>query len=66
MRACNAIVTTIFLLIAAAALAQNDATSTIASLDPTVNHGTATHDQQLDLARAYMSVGRYHEAGKLA
>lgn len=66
MRACNAILITTFLILSASAFAQDDARNTIGSLEPVVNSGTATRAQQLDLARAYMSVGRYHEAGKAA
>jgi tetratricopeptide (TPR) repeat protein len=35
-------------------------------LEQSLNAGTATHDQQLQLARGYLQVGRYYEASKLA
>ncbi|HET7437702.1 MAG TPA: tetratricopeptide repeat protein [Thermoanaerobaculia bacterium] len=67
MNARRIILTTcLVLLVATAALAQTDPKTVIASLEPAVNAGTATHDEQLDLARAYITVGRYYEAGKIA
>lgn len=65
MRACYAILLTTFLIVGAA-VAQDEPTNSIGTLEPLVTAGTATRAQQLELARAYMSVGRYHEAGKLA
>lgn len=66
MRACKTILTIIFLLTCGTALAQDDARLTITLLERSVSEGTATRAQQLDLARAYMSTGRYYEAGKIA
>lgn len=67
MNACRILLTSCLVLsIAAGAFAQEDAKTAIASLEPAVNAGTATRAQQLDLARAYMSVGRYYEASKIA
>ncbi len=54
------------LLFAGAAVAQQTAQQTIGSIEPTYKSGTATHAQQLDLARAYISVGRFYEASTLA
>lgn len=65
MKACRLLLTIILLLGAVAAPAQDDARATIASLESSVNEGTATREQQLELARAYISVGRYYEAGKI-
>jgi len=42
------------------------AATTITQLEPTVTAGTATREQQLELAQAYADVGRYHEARKLS
>ena len=53
------------LLFAGAALAQQTPQQTIGSLEPTVKTGTATHAEQLDLARAYNQVGRFYEASTL-
>src|ERR1044071_3157200 len=50
-----------------AALASDDnAPNRIASLESSLNAGTATHDEQLELAQLYAGVGRYYEAKKLA
>lgn len=55
------------LLCAALALAQDtNPQATINSLEKSVTAGTATHDQQLELARAYIQVGRYYEASQIA
>ena len=53
-------------LVAAVAPAQNTPQQTIGTLEPIVNTGTATRDQQLDLARAYIQTGRFYEASNLA
>src|SRR5215212_5509617 len=52
---------------ALAAMAQsNDAPNRIATLEASVAAGSATHAQQLELARLYADVGRYYEAKKLS
>jgi tetratricopeptide (TPR) repeat protein len=66
MRACNTILLILFLAFGASAFAQEDAQTSIGTIEPMFNAGTATRAQQLDLARAYMSVGRYYEARKVA
>lgn len=38
----------------------------IATLEQSVSSGTATHDQQIELGRLYLQVGRLYEASKLA
>lgn len=38
----------------------------VSTLEQAVNAGTASRDQQLDLARLYIQVGRFYEASKLA
>ena len=53
-------------VVCAIASAQDDTRNTIAKLEQSVAAGTATRAQQLDLARAYVDVGRHHEARKLA
>lgn len=49
-----------------AAAADEDARKTISRLQSSVEAGTATRAEQLDLARAYLEVGRYYEAKKVA
>ena len=65
-----AVKTTLFfccaILTASLSLAQTIPQQTIGTLEPIVNAGTATRDQQLDLARAYIQVGRFYEASTLA
>lgn len=51
---------------ASAVLAQDNPQSAIYTLEKTVNAGTATRADQLNLARAYIAVGRYYEASKIA
>lgn len=48
------------------AVADEDVRKTIARIEQSVAAGTATRTEQLDLARAYIEVGRYYEAKKLA
>lgn len=52
----------------AASLTAQDATTNnrIAALEQSVNAGSASHDQRLELARLYNQVGRYYEASKVA
>jgi len=54
------------LLIARVSLAQTTPQQTIGTLEPIVSAGSATRDQQLDLARAYIQVGRFYEASTIA
>lgn len=49
-----------------AAAADDDARKTISRLQSSVEAGTATRAEQLELTRAYLEVGRYYEAKKLA
>src|SRR5687768_13517560 len=49
-----------------AAAADEDVRKTISRLEKVHEAGTATRAEQLDLARAYIEVGRYYEARKLA
>lgn len=49
-----------------AAAADEDVRKTISRLEKVHEAGTATRAEQLDLARAYIEVGRYYEAKKLA
>lgn len=49
-----------------AAAADDDVRKTISRLQKANEAGTATRAEQLDLARAYIEVGRYYEAKKLA
>lgn len=49
-----------------AAAADEDVRRTISRLEKAHEAGTATRAEQLDLARAYIEVGRYYEAKKLA
>ncbi len=49
------------------ALAQDaDSLNRIVTIERSLAAGTATHEQQLELARLYADVGRYHESKKLA
>ena len=48
------------------ALAQSDLYSRIKPLETAMTSGTATHDQQLELARLYIESGRFYEASKIA
>jgi tetratricopeptide (TPR) repeat protein len=66
MRASRVIFIISVLLLAMNAIAQDDARATIGALERVVNEGTSTRAQQLELARAYVKVGRYYEAKKLA
>ncbi len=50
----------------ATAFAQDNVLDRVATLEQSVNAGSATRDQQLDLARLYVQVGRFYEASKLA
>jgi tetratricopeptide (TPR) repeat protein len=54
------------LLCGALAFAQDSPQQSINSLEKLTAAGTATREQQLDLARAYIQVGRFYEASKLA
>src|SRR5438132_1740384 len=55
------------LLIATAALPQQvDFNSRIPPLESALSSGTATRDQQLELARLYIQGGRYYEASKIS
>lgn len=57
----------IVVVCAAGASAQSDDTpARIITLETSVAAGTATHAQQLELARLYADVGRYYESKKLA
>ena len=65
--------TRILLLIFALALVsvattygQENVPDRINALEQTVTSGVATRDQQMELARLYMQVGRYYEASKVA
>jgi tetratricopeptide (TPR) repeat protein len=49
-----------------AAAADDDARTTIARVQSSIEAGTATRADRLDLVRAYIEVGRYYEAKKLA
>jgi tetratricopeptide (TPR) repeat protein len=49
-----------------AAAADDDVRKTISRLEKSHEAGTATRAEKLDLARAYIEVGRYYEAKKLA
>jgi len=50
-----------------AAFASDDsAPNRIANLESSLTAGTATHEEQLELAQMYAGVGRYYEAKKLA
>lgn len=49
-----------------AAAADENVQKTISRLQQALDAGTATRAEQLDLARAYIEVGRYYEAKKLA
>ena len=49
-----------------AAAADDDVQKTISRLQRSVEQGTATRAEQLDLARAYIAAGRFYEAKKLA
>jgi tetratricopeptide (TPR) repeat protein len=49
-----------------AAAADEDVRRTIARIEQSVEAGTATAAEQRELARAYIEVGRYYEARKLA
>jgi Tfp pilus assembly protein PilF len=51
---------------AGVALAQADLYSRIHPLETAMTSGTATHDQQLELARLYIESGRFYEASKIA
>src|SRR5437763_7234817 len=54
------------LLCAIGAVAQQtDLYSRIDPLEKALNSGTASHDQQLDLARLYIQAGRYYDATKI-
>ena len=59
------IATSLALTFVTAAVAQ-EAQRTIGELEKQVSAGTATRDDQLQLARAYNQVGRYYEASKIA
>ncbi len=50
----------------AAADNETDARQTIARLEKSVDAGTASRAEQLELARAYIEVGRHYEAKKIA
>lgn len=49
-----------------AAAADEDVRKTISRIEKSQEAGTATRAEQLELARAYIEVGRYYEAKKLA
>lgn len=49
-----------------AAAADDDARKTISRVEKAIEAGTATRAEQLELASAYLEVGRYYEAKKLA
>src|SRR5690349_5440895 len=66
MRACSTILLISFLMVCAPTFGQDEAANTIAALEPAVKDGSATRAQQLDLARAYVTVGRYYEADQIA
>jgi tetratricopeptide (TPR) repeat protein len=51
---------------AGTALAQSDLYARIHPLEQAMTSGTATRDQQLELARLYIQSGRFYEASKLA
>jgi tetratricopeptide (TPR) repeat protein len=51
---------------ASPALAQTDLYSRIKPLETAMTSGTATHEQQLELARLYIESGRFYEASKIA
>ena len=51
---------------ASATFAQTDLYSRIKPLETAMTSGTATHDQQLELARLYIESGRFYEASKIA
>ncbi|HJQ35882.1 MAG TPA: tetratricopeptide repeat protein [Thermoanaerobaculia bacterium] len=49
------------------AIAQDaDTLNRITTLETTLKSGSATHEEQLELARLYADVGRYHESRKLS
>ena len=54
------------LMFCAVAHAQSDLYSQISPLESAVNSNSATHDQQIELARLYMQAGRTYEASKIA
>lgn len=56
----------IALMCAFTAYAQDDASARIKPLEDAVHAGTATRDQQLELARLYVQSGRYYEAQQAA
>ena len=57
----------ILVVCACSAFAQDDPFySRTKPLETAVMAGTATHDQQIELARLYIDAGRFHEASKLA
>ena len=63
--------TTLFLILAVmlctvGAAADEDARRTIAKLEQSVDAGTASPAEQLELARAYIAVGRHYEAKRVA
>ena len=60
------LISVVMLCALGAAAADDDARKTIARLEQSREAGTATRAEQLDLARAYIEVGRYYEAKKLA
>ena len=60
------LVASLALVSAATLTAQENPLDHIATLEPSVNAGTASRDQQLELARLYLQVGRFYEASKAA
>src|ERR1051326_1238723 len=57
----------ITLVCAFAVYAQDDTLySKIQPLETAVTNGSATHDQQIELARLYIQSGRFYEASKVA
>jgi tetratricopeptide (TPR) repeat protein len=48
------------------AIAQDNILDRVATLESSVNAGNASRDQQIELARLYVQVGRFYEASKLA
>ena len=66
MRSSRIALVTGLLLCASVALPQSvDLYSRITPLETAVTNGTATHDQQLELARLYIQTGRFYEASTI-
>jgi tetratricopeptide (TPR) repeat protein len=53
------------LLWSVSSLAQSDVSSELRPLETSVRSGTASREQQINLARLYVQAGRYYEASKI-